>query len=261
MEPPGAVGMSELLGGLAADPAVAAYAVAAVLAAGLVRGFTGFGMSAVIVLALSMTLPPAEVVPMALLMEIAASARMLPGAWKDVDWTYARGLLVGSAAGIPAGVALLVYVPAGPMRIALSIFVLITTALLFGGFRFRGRPDTRWGYGFGLLAGVANGAASFGGQLTALFLLSTPIAAAAARATLIFLAIVTSVYGAAMAHLGGLLGVQELVRAGLLVIPMALGIAAGERHFLKAAPETYRRTALGLLVALAASGLIRAALG
>jgi hypothetical protein len=253
--------MSEMLGSLATDPTIAAYTVAAVLVAGLVRGFTGFGMSAVIVLALSMTLPPAEVVPVALVLEVAASARMLPAAWKDVDWTYARGLLAGGAVGIPVGVALLVYVAPDLMRVALSVFVLAMSGAILGGFRFRGRPGTRWGYGVGLVAGVANGAASFGGQPTALFLLSTPIAAAAARATLIFLAIVTSAYGALMAHVGGLLGGQELAHAALLVIPMAIGIAAGEKHFLKAAPETYRRAALGLLMTLAASGLIRAALG
>lgn len=253
--------MSEVLGALAASPASAAYAVVAVLLAGLVRGFTGFGMSAVIVLALAMTLPPAEVVPMALVMEVAASAHMLPAAWKDVDWTYARGLLLGSALGIPMGVALLVHVAPDPMRAILSVFVLVMSGLILGGFRFQGRPGAGWGYGVGLFAGVANGAASFGGQPTALFLLSTPISAAAARATLVFLAIVTSAYGAVMAAISGILGIQELARAAVLLVPMALGIAAGSRHFVKAAPETYRRGALGLLVVLAGTGLIRAALG
>lgn len=253
--------MSGLLDSLFASPAMAAYAAVAVLVAGIVRGFTGFGMSAIIVLTLSMILPPAQVVPMALVMEIAASARMLPAAWRHVDWTYARGLLVGSAFGIPMGVALLVYVPPGPMRVVLSVFVLGMSALLLSGFRFRGRPGTRWGYGVGLVAGVANGAASFGGQPTALFLLSTPIEAATARATLIFLSIVTSAYGAVMAHLGGLLGPVVLGRGALLLVPMAIGIALGTRRFHGSRPETYRRAALGLLVALAGIGLLRAALG
>jgi len=253
--------MTGLLDGLFQGPAVAAYAAAAVLLAGVVRGFTGFGMSAVIVLTLSMVLPPAEVVPMALAMEIAASAHMLPAAWRDVDWTYARGLLAGSAVGIPMGVALLVYVPADPMRVILSVFVVGMSALLIGGFRFRGRPDTRWGYSVGLFAGVANGAASFGGQPTALFLLSTPIKAAAARATLVFLAIVTSAYGAVMALLGGLLGPAVLARGALLLVPMAVGIGLGSRRFAGSRPETYRRAALGLLIALAGIGLLRAAFG
>ena len=253
--------MSDLADALFSGPGGAAYAVAAVLVAGVVRGFTGFGMSAIIVLALSMILPPAQVVPMALVMEIAASAHMLPAAWRHVDWTYARGLLAGSALGIPLGVALLVYVPPDPMRMALSAFVLGMSALLLGGFRFHGRPGTRWGYGVGLVAGIANGAASFGGQPTALFLLSTPIAAAAARATLVFLAIVTSIYGAIMAHLGGLLGSAVLGRGALLLIPMAAGIALGSRRFDGAGPDPYRRSALGLLAALAVIGLARAALG
>lgn len=238
-----------------------AYASAVVLLAGLVRGFTGFGMSAIIVLALSMIFPPAQIVPMALIMEVAASARMLPPAWKDVDWPYSRALLVGGAIGVPLGVLLLVHLPVPVMRAGLSVFVLGMSALIWTGFRFEGRPGRRWGYGVGLFAGVANGAASFGGQPIALFLLSTPVKAASARATLIFMAIVSSGYGAGAAYINGLVDAQTAMRAAVFLIPMAIGIAFGEKRFHTSHPETYRRLALGLLMSLAIAGLVRTALG
>ncbi len=238
-----------------------AYALAVVLVAGLVRGFTGFGMSAIIVMALSMIFPPAQIVPMALIMEVGASARMLPPAWKDVDWPYARTLLVGGAIGVPLGVLLLVHLPVSTMRAALSVFVLAMSSLIWTGFRFSGRPGKRWGYGVGLFAGVANGAASFGGQPIALFLLSTPVTAVSARATIIFLAIVSSGYGALAAYANGLVDSQTIVRVAVFLIPMAIGIAFGERRFHGAKPETYRRLALGLLMSLAIIGLVRTAFG
>ena len=238
-----------------------AYASAVVLVAGLVRGFTGFGMSAIIVLALSMIFPPAQIVPMALIMEVGASARMLPPAWKDVDWPYSRALLVGGAIGVPLGVMLLVHVPVPIMRAALSVFVLGMSALIWTGFRFKGRPGRRWGYSVGLFAGVANGAASFGGQPIALFLLSTPVSAVSARATIIFLAIVSSGYGAVAAYFNGLVDMQVAARAAVFLIPMGIGIAFGEKRFHGSRPETYRSVALGLLVSLAVIGLARTALG
>lgn len=253
--------MNELVDGLFLNPGVAVYAVLAVLVAGIVRGFTGFGMSAIIVLALSMILPPAEVVPMVMPMEIAASIRMLPGVWREVNWKMAVWLLAGSAIGTPFGAALLLHAPVSVMRTGLSLFVLCMATLLWRGFRLPGNPRPAWGLAAGLFSGTANGAASFGGQPTALFLLSTSVSAATARATLVFMALCTDLYGSAVFAVNGLLTVEILMRAGLLLIPMALGIALGSRRFAGARPETYRRAALGLLAALAIIGLVRAALG
>ncbi len=243
------------LAGLEAGQAL--YATAAVLVAGTVRGFAGFGMSAILVLALSMILPPAQVVPMVMLMEVAASQRMLPGVWREVNWRLAVWLLAGSALGTPIGAQLLANVPAPAMRIALSLFVLAMVVLLWRGFRLPGDPKPAWGLAAGLFSGTANGAASFGGQPNALFLLSTSADAATVRATLVVIALCTDLYGSAVFGMTGLLTFETLMRAALLLIPMAVGILIGERKFRAAQPQTYRRAALLLLTALSIAGLVR----
>jgi len=238
-------------------PAQAAYAVAAVLVAGIVRGFAGFGMSAILVLALSLILPPVQVVPMVMLMEVAASQRMLGGVWREADWKLAAWLLAGSAVGTPLGVHLLASVPAPAMRVALSLFVLAMVVLLWRGFRLPGRPRPAWGLAAGLFSGTANGAASFGGQPNAVFLLSTSAGAATVRATLVVIALCTDLYGSTVFAVKGLLTFETLMRAAVLLLPMAVGIMVGERKFRAAQPQTYRRAALILLTALAVTGLAR----
>lgn len=238
-------------------PAQVAYAVAVVLIAGIVRGFAGFGMSAILVLALSFTLPPVQVVPMVMLMEVAASQRMLHGVWREVNWKLAAWLLVGSAMGTPLGAYLLASVPAPAMRIALSLFVLVMVVLLWRGFRLPGHPRPAWGLAAGLFSGTANGAASFGGQPNAVFLLSTSADAATVRATLVVIALFTDLYGSTVFALKGLLTFETLMRAAVFLLPMAVGILIGERKFRAAQQQTYRRAALLLLTALALTGLAR----
>ena len=55
------------------SPAMFLYAVVAIGVAAFIRGYSGFGFSALTVTSLSMILPPAEVVPSAFMLEIAAS--------------------------------------------------------------------------------------------------------------------------------------------------------------------------------------------
>jgi uncharacterized protein len=238
-----------------------AIAILVVLIAGIVRGFSGFGMSAVIVLALSMIMAPAQVVPVAMLLEIVASLRMLPGSWRDVNWRLSAWLLVGSAVGTPIGAWLLLHLPVPVMRLALSVFVLIVCTILWRGFRLKGHPGAPWGLAVGVFSGTANGAASFGGQPNALFLLSAPIAAASVRATLVFIALITDIYGSAVYSLNGLLTAETLWRAALFLLPMAAGIAIGQKGFHTSKPETYRLVAIGLLTSLAIAGLIRTLVG
>ncbi len=77
------------------------YVLAAILAAAFVRGYTGFGLSALIVTSVTLVLPPAEVVPIALVLEIAASVHMLPLVRKQVDWRILGWLSLTSFAAIP----------------------------------------------------------------------------------------------------------------------------------------------------------------
>ncbi len=238
-----------------------ALGFALVFAAGIVRGFAGFGMSAIIVLSLTMVLPPVQIVPMALMMEVAASLRLLPSVRGDINWVLARRLFLGSLIGAPAGVYVLASLPADTMRAGLSFFVLGISLFLWSGRADGLRPNALNTTLTGIFSGIANGAASFGGQPVALFMAATSIAAAQARSTMIVLTFFTDAYASGLAAFQGLISPGIAGRAALFVIPMFLGIALGSGAFHRADQRSYRHFVLLLLMGLAVAGLLRTLLG
>jgi len=247
-----------LLSPLALDWATLVFTVAVILLAAVVRGYSGFGFSAIVVTGLTLALPPAEVVPIALLLEIAASLGMLRYVRTEISWHLVRWLLLGAALGMPAGFLLLGAVPADAMRVVISLLVLALSLLIWCGFRLRGASGGGGTFATGVVSGVANGSAAIGGLPVVVFLLSTATGAAMTRATLIFYFMVGDIYGTAVAATHGLVVGETLARAGVLLLPLYLGVALGNRRFLKSPPETFRRLALLLLMALSVLGLLRA---
>jgi len=57
----------------------------AMLLAGLVRGFAGFALSAILMASIVFILPPVELIPLCYFLEAAASISMLRGGLKDAD--------------------------------------------------------------------------------------------------------------------------------------------------------------------------------
>ncbi len=243
------------------DGPTLAYALAVIFVAALVRGYSGFGASALIVTSLTLVLPPAEVVPISLLIEIAASLGLLAQVWKDVPWRTMAWLLAGAALGMPAGFALLAALPADVMRVAISILVLLACALIWRGAKSSSQPGTPAILGTGVVSGVANGIAAVGGLPVVLFFLYSAAAIATSRATLIVYLLIADTYGTGVAWMNGLVTEEVLMRTALFCIPLFLGVWLGNRHFLATSPESFRRFTLILLVFLASAGLLRAALG
>ena len=119
---------------------IIAYATCCIFAAAVVRGYSGFGFSLLAVTALSLAMPPAEVVPSLFMLEVAASLHLLPGIWNDIHWRSIGPLLLGCLVGTPFGVWLLANAPAAPMLLGLGIVVLFFTILLWRGFALKSMP-------------------------------------------------------------------------------------------------------------------------
>jgi len=63
---------------------VAAYSMACVFGAAVVRGYSGFGFSLLAITSLSLALPLSEIIPPVFMMEIAASLGLMPSIRRDV---------------------------------------------------------------------------------------------------------------------------------------------------------------------------------
>ena len=59
-----------------------------VFIASIVRGFNGFGFSAICVSGLSFILPAIEIIPIILILEVLISIFMIPYIWNKIDWKF-----------------------------------------------------------------------------------------------------------------------------------------------------------------------------
>ncbi|MDZ7747665.1 MAG: sulfite exporter TauE/SafE family protein [Halofilum sp. (in: g-proteobacteria)] len=241
-------------------PPALAYVVAAVLLAGIVRGYSGFGFSALVMLSVSLVVAPARLLPVVLLLEIAASAYMIPAVVQAVDWRRLGLLLAGIAVSTPVGVHLLARLPEDAARVMVSALVLAAGGAIAAGLSVPDRGGRLLPVSTGLLAGGANGVAGVGGLVVVAMFLSTGAAVATTRATLVALLFATDVVAIGAAGWQGLVGWPTLLAFGVLVLPLFAGIAIGGRLFLGTTPDRFRRFVLGILLLLALAGIVRAAL-
>lgn len=230
-----------------------------VAAAGYVRGYGGFGFSMITVAALSLVLPPTRIIPVIVLLEVAASLFLLPGIWQAVNWHALAWLLVGVAAGTPVGVWLLGIVPAAPMKMAVAMIIMVLAVLLKRGFFRRRRPNRLDTAAVGLASGLLNGAAAIGGPPAILFFFSSPAGATVSRASLIAFFLLTDTLAAGTCALAGLMTGEHVRNALIMAIPMIAGLFAGNRAFIRTSEVIFRRRVLLCLIGLSLLTLIRTA--
>ncbi len=230
---------------------IVVYGVICIFLAAIVRGYSGFGFSLLSITALSLALPPTGIVPSIFMLEIAASVHLLPGIWKDVHWRSLAPLTLGCLIATPAGVYLLANVPAPPMQIALSIFVLAATLLLWRGFVLRNMPGPLASTAVGAASGFANGAFGMGGPPVVLFYFASPAGNVAGRASLVAFFLATDLIGLAFQSAEGLVTRAALFRALIFLPALVAGVWVGARSFKGTAPAKYRNWVLLILALLA----------
>ncbi len=225
--------------------------------AGLVRGFAGFALSAVVMAALVVILPPVELIPVCYVLEAAATITMFRGGIKDADMGVVVGLSIGSLIGVPVGLALTTTIaPEYSKAIALVVLLFLATMQLF-----RASPpflNTRAGlYLSGFTAGIVTGLASIGGMVVALYVLARNAEPAKMRGSLVmFLAF--SMLTSGLYYLGfGVMTKLALTR-GLFFMPVVLsGVFIGKALFRPSLAGYYKRFCLLLLIGLALIGIVR----
>jgi hypothetical protein len=244
---------------------LAAYSVACIFGAAVVRGYSGFGFSLLAITALSLALPPAEIVPSIFMLEIAASLHLLPGIWRAVHWRAIGLLLIGCLIATPAGVWLLAAMPAAPMKLALALFVLGATALLARGYALKTMPGKAATLATGAASGLVNGAFGVGGPPVILFFFSSPAGAAISRASIIAYFLGTDLMGLAFMAPHGLITRDSVWRFLIFLPALFTGVWLGARTFKHADPAAFRRWVLRLLgllaILTAAQGAIEIAQG
>ena len=249
--------MTEWLG-LPTDLAI--LAICACFLAGAIRGFAGFGLSALAMAMLGSFIPPVELLPVFWFLEMAASLILMKGGWADADRPTALMLMGFAAVALPFGLWFsLTADPVLSKTVALSILVVLGVAQLR---RVKipflaTRPGTALaGAGAGIVAGLSGA----GGMFIALYALVRDLPARTMRGTLNIYILGGGVLGLASHLLVGTMTTQSAARAAVLILPTLLGVALGRALFTPRYERFYKPVSLTLLIGLAAFGLARLAL-
>jgi uncharacterized protein len=225
-------------------------------AAGLVRGFSGFGLSAVLVASAAFFVSPKLIIPAAQALEIVASIAMLKSVWPDVSWRWLKPMAFGYLFSVPFGIATLTYGSASTLRILGCVVLLCASLAMLLNLRPKLHDGFALRMGTGLVAGFMSGATSYGGMVASIMLFAVDLPAKNLRATLVVMFFLSSIYSLILGAWHGITNAQTLTLAGWLALPVIAGIVVGSRGFSVVSPERFKQIVLIVLAALSFAGLV-----
>ncbi len=234
----------------------AAFMAGAIVIAAFVRGYSGFGFSAMVIAASALVTNPLHFVTVVVICEALMSVQAWRGVGKDVDWRRVWLLLAGAAVGMPLGLWALTAISEDAARAVISGYVLVMCLVLFAGWHLGREVRGPGNLAAGVVSGLAN-APGMGGLPVAAFFAAQPMAASVFRATLVAYFPLLDLYAAPLYFWYGMVS-WDTLWASLMALPMVfVGNWAGSRHFLTTDPQDFRKFALGLLAVLATLGLLK----
>ncbi|MEK6592790.1 MAG: sulfite exporter TauE/SafE family protein [Pseudomonadota bacterium] len=232
-------------------------AAATVAAAYVIFGITAFGAALFTIPVLSHFFPLDFVLPMAVLLDVAAALALGRRFSRGADKSELKWLAPFSLAGAVAGVTLLVTLPRHATLLALGVFLLA-----YGAFSLHeGIPSRMVSRGWAPLSGFTGGAMGtlfgVGAPPYAIYLARRLADKDALRATLSNMVLLSVSIRALVFTAGGLMLADRLVGFAMLA-PFALaGLWAGNRIHGRVSREAVLRFVSVLLVVMGLSLLVR----
>ena len=233
------------------------FVVFVVFMASIIRGFNGFGFSAICISGFSFILPAIEIVPIILALEVIISIFMVPYIWNKIDWNFVFKLLLGITIGSPIGLYLLKHLDPDTTHLSVCLLVIFFSILLMKGYSNQ-KIDNNYGKIFtGIISGTLNGLTTLGGMPVALFLLTTSIQPAVIRGSLAALFFLTDIYAFILSSFAGIVDMITIYRVILLILVLPIGVFIGNKFFIKSKEETYRKVVFYFLISISILGIYR----
>ncbi|NQV83227.1 MAG: sulfite exporter TauE/SafE family protein [Rhodospirillales bacterium] len=238
------------------DPLQILIAAFVVFVGGFLRGFVGFGSALVIIPVLALIFTPVLAVIMHGIMDLPSIVQLLPKAARHCARKTVLPMILSMLAGIPIGAFLLSVIEAEPMRIVISVLVLIMVGLLALNTRFDFATGTKTIVSGGIVGGLIQGLAGVGGPPIVALLLSRKENPETTRGNIVVMmsSLITSaiiVYWAI-----GLISARALILGGCAA-PIYMSAAYfGSLYFSTGGSGIFRNIALLILALTAISTLV-----
>ncbi|WP_421726387.1 sulfite exporter TauE/SafE family protein [Bauldia sp.] len=226
-------------------------AIAAALAAGFVRGFTGFGAALIFVPVVAAAFSPKLAAPVLLVLDFVLTLPLLVKAVRLVRWRTVLPAALAAMVTAPIGAYMLTTGDPVTLRWVITAIVAALLVLLVSGWRYHGEPHPIPSIAVGASAGVLGGIAQASGPPVIAYWISGPYSMAVVRANMICFFATISLSSFTAYFWNGLFSweVGELV---LILAPAyAVAVFVGARMFQRSGAVAYRGLAYGV-IALAA---------
>jgi uncharacterized membrane protein YfcA len=224
------------------------YAVLAVLLAGLVRGFAGFGAGMILAPVLALLYGPVAAVVSVVLLEAIPAVQLLPSTLPHADWRSVIPMSLAAVVAIPLGSLFLINVDAGTLRMIISLSVIGCVLLLASGWRIAGNErSVRAPLVTGVLSGVIGGATSLGGLPVVLYYLSGLYNAVSVRASLVMFLVVSVIISIITYTSIGIITREMILRCVWLMPFFVVAIWAGKQLFGRVSESAFRVITLALV--------------
>jgi uncharacterized membrane protein YfcA len=227
--------------------------------ASFLRGYTGFGMSAIVLAVAALVTDPRPLIPVIFTAEVLLTLVQIPSIRGRIDWPLVLALLLGAAVGVPLAVPVLAGIGTEAARLTISAIVLAMSLILFSGWTLKRRVGRAGQVGTGVVSGVAN-AAGVGGLPVVVLLSAQPMPPERFRATMIAYLTGLDLYTVPVMAAHGMVGADSAWALALALPTLVAGTILGGIGFAFASPRAFRRVTVWLLGLLALMGIARALL-
>ncbi len=242
-------------------PALAA-AIAITCGAAACQSLTGFGFALVMVPLLSLTWDIKSAVVTSTLLSTASLLPLLVEVRGHVEMSRITPLLVGSFAGIPAGIWLLDWIDPEALKILVGALVIAASVLLYlapgsGRSQIRAAPSAM----VGALSGALRSSTSMGGPPVVLYLLGSERRIEPFRATLVAFFVPSSILAVAGLAAAGKV-TPEILRTSAIALPaLVVGLVVGARLRATIREDLFRTVVLLVLIATSIAVILSASTG
>ena len=222
--------------------------IAVALFASIAQGLAGFGFVVIAVPFFLLILNVEDAVVVATLLTIANVALMATRLRGAVCWLPVGRLVVGSLAGMPVGILVLLFAPEDALRIIVGVSAIAMATWLASGPEVQA-AGARSDLLVGAVSGVLRTSTGMSGPPVVVYLQGQRYAARQFRASLAVFLLVTSVISVGAFAGAGVVSAEALSLAAIGLPAVFAGNWASDRLVQRVEGEFFRRLVLLLLVA------------
>ena len=236
-------------------PGELAWLAGAAFAAGLVRGFTGFGTAMIYLPLAAQVLSPINAIITLIAMDLLGPIPNLPRAWRDADRKDLGRLISGVVFGLPVGLYFLTGADPDLYRTVISVGALLLVTALILGLSYPRALSPRAVVAVGGAGGLLGGFTGMPGPPVILTYMAGPHSVAVIRSMTMLYLYTYDMMMISVLGVSGNLTLSTLFLGALMGVPNLVGNVLGAWSFRPGKEAIYRNAAYVAIAFTALSSL------